>query len=83
MVFGPVLTFATIRAKEALLARYASLGARGGAPSSHGGSASSNSALGSAFRTKGVHNGSDGDELSLADRAHLRVASYRLGERVA
>jgi len=35
--FGPVLTFATIRAKEALLARYASLGARGGAPSSHGG----------------------------------------------
>ena len=54
-----------------------------GAPSSHGGSASSNSALGSAFRTKGVHNGPDGDELSLADRAHLRVASYRLGERVA
>ena len=40
---------------------------------------SSNSALGSAFRTKGVHNGPDGDELSLAERAHLRVASYRLG----
>ena len=54
-----------------------------GAPSSHGGSASSNSALGSAFRTKGVHNGPDGDELSLAERAHLRVASYRLGARVA